>query len=444
MSAGAEVTEPDALSRVESALAQRIPTRMVPDLDRITDLVDLLGSPQLAYPSVHLTGTNGKTSTTRMVDALLRAFGLRTGRYTSPHLASVTERIAVDGRPLSPAAFATTYDDIAAMLEFVDQRHPDRVTYFETLTAMAFAAFADAPVDVGVIEVGMGGKWDATNVLRAGTCVITPVSLDHRELGATVTEVATEKAGIIHEGALAVVGPQTKEAAAVLIARVAEVGATMARAGLEFGIVSRAVALGGQLLSLDGLGGRYDEVFLPLHGAHQAMNAACALAAVEAFLGGGREPLDIDAVREGFAAADSPGRLEVVRQGPTVLLDGAHNPAGVEALATALAEAFTFDRLVGVLAVLSDKDVVGMLERLEPVVDDLVVTTNDSPRALGVDELARLAVEVFGADRVSAAGSLTDALDDAIALADETPGAGVLVTGSLYTVGQARELLVGK
>jgi dihydrofolate synthase/folylpolyglutamate synthase len=438
----------EAFARVERALAQRIPGRdevlaMVPDLTRITDVVDLLGSPQKSYPAIHLTGTNGKTSTTRMVDALLRGFGLRPGRYTSPHLATVRERIAIDGVPLDEETFARTYDEVAPYLDLVDAKHPLRVTYFEALTAMAYAAFADAPVDVAVVEVGMGGLWDATNVIEAGTAVIMPVGLDHPELGSTVAEVATEKAGIVHAGAQVVSGPQSLAVAEVLVRRVAEVGAQLAVEGVQFGVTARSVALGGQLLTIQGLGGTYDDVFLPLHGAHQASNAACALAAVESFLGGGQGALDIDAVRAGFAAVDSPGRLEVVRRSPTVLLDGAHNPGGVAALVAALDEAFAFDRLVGVVAVLSDKDVPAMLSLLEPVLSEIVVTTNHSPRALGTDDLARVAVAVFGADRVLVEPALPDAIDAAVALADEAhdAGAGVLVTGSLYTVGEARTLL---
>jgi dihydrofolate synthase/folylpolyglutamate synthase len=435
--------------RVERALAERIPGKdevsaMIPDLARISLLVDVLGEPQRSYPSIHLTGTNGKTSTTRMVDALLRGFGLRPGRYTSPHLATVRERIAIDGLPLSEEAFARAYDDVAPYLPLVDERSGRRVTYFETLTAMAFAAFADAPVDVAVLEVGMGGLWDATNVVQAGICVLTPIGLDHPELGSTVTEVATEKAGIVHEGARVVSGVQTLEAAEVILRRVAEAGAELAVEGLHFGVTSRAVALGGQLLTIEGLGGTYEDVFLPLHGAHQASNAACALVAVESFLGGGQRALDVEAVRAGFALADSPGRLEVVRRSPTIVLDGAHNPGGVAALVGALDESFAFDRLVGVLAVLSDKDVPAMLALLEPVLTDVVVTTNHSPRALSADDLARAAVAVFGADRVVVEPLLPNAIDAAVALADERgDGAGVIVTGSLYTVGEARTLLVG-
>jgi dihydrofolate synthase/folylpolyglutamate synthase len=435
----------DAFSRAEHGLAARIPQRMVPDLSRITDLVDLLGSPQRAYPSIHVTGTNGKTSTARMVDALLRAAGLRTGRATSPHLQSIRERICLDGEPLSPEAFGHAYDDVAPYAELVDARHPDRVTYHEMLTAMAFAAFADAPVDVAVVEVGMGGTWDATNVLDGAVAVVTPIGLDHTEwLGSTVEQIAEEKAGIVKPRAVLVTAQQPVDAARVLLRRAAEVGATVAREGMEFGVLRRRVAVGGQLLVLRGLASDYDEVFLPLHGAHQAGNAACALAAVEAFLGAtsGRQ-LDTALVRRGFAAADSPGRLEVVRTSPTVVLDGAHNPAGAAALVEGLTEAFTFTELVGVVGMLADKDVRGVLETLEPVLSGVVATQNSSPRALPAAELGEVAAGIFGADRVEVAPRLDDALEAAIALADVagTGGAGVLVTGSLVTVGEARTLL---
>ncbi|HEY0357502.1 MAG TPA: folylpolyglutamate synthase/dihydrofolate synthase family protein [Mycobacteriales bacterium] len=436
------------LARVEKALDARGPGRMVPDRERITALLDLLGTPQRSYPSVHLTGTNGKTSTARMIDALLRAFGLRVGRYTSPHLESITERIALDGEPLSAEAFVAAYDDVAPYAELLDARSPEPLTYFELTTAIAFAAFAEAPVDAAVVEVGLGGTWDATNVLDAPVAVVTPIDLDHTQLlGDTVAEIATEKAGIIHAGATLIAAVQPPEAAEPLIRRAAEVGATVAREGLEFGVISRDVAVGGQMLTLQSLGGVYEEVFLPLHGAHQAQNAAVALAAVEAFLGAGPErPVDIEAVREGFAQVTSPGRLERVRSSPAVLLDAAHNPAGIRALTEALTEDFAFGRLVAVLAVLDDKDARTMLEILEPVVDAVVVTRNSSPRSMDPDVLAALAVEVLGTDRVDVAPRFDDAIEAAVQLAEEGTdgplgGEGVIVTGSVVTVADARRLL---
>ncbi|MDX6285873.1 MAG: dihydrofolate synthase / folylpolyglutamate synthase [Frankiales bacterium] len=440
----------DALARAERALEDRVATRMVPGLPRIEDLLDLLGAPHRAYPSIHVAGTNGKTTTTRMIEALLRELGLRTGRYTSPHLESVTERIAIDGRALTPERFAEVYAEVAPYAEIVDKKHDEPMTYFEVLTGMAFAAFADAPVDVAVVEVGLGGTSDATNVIGAPVAVMTPVALDHMDvLGHTVEAIATDKAGILHEGAFLVTAQQPIDAAEAILRRAVEVGATVAREGLEFGVLERQHGVGGQLLTLRGLQGEYDDIMLPLHGAHQASNAAVALAAVEAFLGA-QQALDADAVRAAFAGVTSPGRLETMRTNPTVLLDAAHNPAGAAALVDALGEAFAFSRLVGVVAVLSDKDVLGLLDALEPALDAIVVTTNSSPRALPASELAEIAIDVFGEDRVEQVDRLDEALEAAIGLAEADPdligapgGLGVLVTGSVVTVGEARHLLRG-
>jgi len=418
---------------------------MVFDLGRIEELLDVLGSPQRAYPAIHLTGTNGKTSTARMIDSLFRAFGLHTGRYTSPHLESVRERIALDGEPVSEERFASVYREVAPLARLIDERAGEPLTYFDMTTALAFATFADAPVDVAVVEVGLGGAEDSTNVLGAGVVVITPIGLDHTEwLGDTIQDIALAKSGIIHSGATVISATQPEEAAEPILERCVEVGATIAREGGEFGVLRRAVAVGGQVLSLQGLGGVYDNVFIPLHGAHQAQNAALALAAVEAFLGAGKSrQLDVERVREGFASADSPGRLERVRSAPTILLDGAHNPHGMAATVQALQEEFAFSRLVGLVGVLEDKDAGSLLELLEPVVDAIVVTQNSSPRAMPAAELA---VEVFGPDRVEVAPELPDAIEAAVALAEtdvqgELSGVGVLVTGSVVTVAEARRLL---
>ncbi len=439
------------LARVEAELATRWPeSRLDPTLERIEALVDVLGSPQRSYPVVHITGTNGKTSTARIIDALFRSFGLRTGRSTSPHLASVTERISIDGEPISAQRFVEIYDDVAPYLEMVDAKLPIPLSYFEVLTAMAYVAFADAPVDVAVVEVGMGGSWDSTNVADGRVAVVTPVAIDHANyLGDTVEKIATEKAGIIKPDAVAILAEQEPAAAQVLLARVAEVGATVAREGMEFGVTERRVAIDGQQLTLQGLGGSYDEVFLPLFGAHQAQNAACALAAVEAFFGAGQDHgLVAETVRQGFAAAASPGRLEPVRSSPTVLVDAAHNPHGMRASVAALEESFHFRRLVGVIAMLADKDVRGMLEVLEPVLDAVVVTENSSHRRIPADDLAAEVVDVFGPDRVSVEPRLDDALESAVALAEEDGelmgGGGVLVTGSVITAGDARLLLAGR
>ncbi|MEU7590316.1 folylpolyglutamate synthase/dihydrofolate synthase family protein [Micromonospora sp. NPDC049230] len=442
------MTDRTEFAAVEAELNARGFTRMVFELDRIESLLDLLGSPQRAYPAIHLTGTNGKTSTARMIDSLLRAFGLHTGRYTSPHLETVRERISLDGEPVSEERFAAVYREIKPLAELVDARSDEPLTYFDMTTALAFATFADAPVDIAVVEVGLGGAEDATNVIQAGVCVITPIGLDHTEwLGDTLQDIALAKAGIIHPGATVIAAAQEEEAAGPLLDRCAEVGATIAREGAEFGVLGRAVAVGGQVLRLQGLGGVYDDVFIPLHGAHQAQNAAVALAAVEAFLGAGaRRQLDIEAVREGFASTSSPGRLERVRNAPTILLDGAHNPHGMKATVTALQEEFAFSKLVAVIGVLADKDAEGLLELLEPVVDQVVVTRNSSPRAMPTEELAALAAEIFGEERVESAEEMPDAIELAVALAEEDvpgelSGVGVLVTGSVVTVADARRLL---
>jgi dihydrofolate synthase/folylpolyglutamate synthase len=455
------------LDRVEQALLARWPeNRLDPSLARISALVDLLGSPQRAFPVVQVTGTNGKTTTARMIDELLRGFGLRVGRFTSPHLESMRERIVLDGEPLAADRFVEVYDDIAPYVQMVDAGSDVPMSFFEVMVAMAYAAFADAPVDVAVIEVGMGGTWDATNVADARVAVVTPVSLDHSEyLGPDVATIATEKAGIIKPasgdgvlpdgrpdgGVVAVLAHQPAGALEALVRRAIEVDATVAREGTEFGVLERRVAVGGQQVRLQGLGGEYDEVYLPLFGAHQAQNAAVALAAVEAFLGAGAATGVVaqDVVREAFAAVRSPGRLERVRSSPAVLVDAAHNPAGMQATVEAVRESFDFTRLVGVVGCVRGKDVGGMLAALEGLCAELVVTQNSSPRAIPADELGALAVDVFGAERVSVHPRLGEAIEAAIELAEAGPddalgGSGVLVTGSVVTAGEARTLLSGK
>lgn len=451
-----------ALLQVEHLLDQRWPeTKLEPSTARIAALMELLGSPQLSYPCIHIAGTNGKTSVARMIDALLTAFGQRTGRTTSPHLQSAVERIAIDGQPITPARYVETYREIEPFVHMIDAKSEDEggpaMSKFEVVTAMAFAAFADAPVDIAVIEVGMGGRWDATNVVDAAVAVITPIGVDHAEyLGETIAEIAAEKAGIIGAprgelvpvDTVAVIGRQLPEAMEVLLAQAVRADAAVARADSEFAVLSRQVAVGGQLLELQGLGGVYSDVFLPLHGEYQAQNAALALAAVEAFFGAGAQrQLDIDAVRAGFAAAASPGRLERMRSAPTVFLDAAHNPAGAAALADALTTEFDFHFLVGVLGVMADKDVTAMLAAFEPVFSQVVVTSNGSPRALDVDTLLLRAEEIFGPERVVRADTLPDAIETATALVEDSAvesdgfsGAGIVITGSVVTAGVARTL----
>lgn len=436
----------DTLRAVEAELATRWPeSRIEPSLDRIRDLTDVLGRPQDAYPVIHITGTNGKTSTARMIDELLRELGLRTGRFTSPHLVSVTERICLDGEPIDEDRFVAAYRELAPYLDLVDARHDVRLSYFEVLVALAYATFADAPVDVAVVEVGMGGVWDATNVADGKVAVVTPIAVDHADyLGDTVEQIAEEKAGVIKAGALVVVGRQPDEAADVLARHAVEVGATVVVEDANFAVRNRRLAVGGQVLAVRGLAGDYDELTLPVHGAYQASNAACAVAAVEAFVGGGRESLDTEAVHSALGRVGSPGRLEVLRRSPTIMVDAAHNPAGARALSEAIQEEFAFTKLVGVVAVLGDKDVRGILEELEPILATVVVTENSSPRRLPVADLAAVAEQVFGADRTIRARSLPDAIDVAVGLVEQDAifgGAGVLLTGSVVTAGDARHLL---
>jgi dihydrofolate synthase / folylpolyglutamate synthase len=438
-----------SFDEVEDALLSRWPeTRLEPSLDRIEAFTELLGDPQRTYPVIHLTGTNGKTSTARMVDTLLRALDLRTGRFTSPHVERMTERISVDGEPLSDEAFVRAFNDIAPYTHLVDAGQDHPLSFFETVVGMAYAAFADAPVDVAVVEVGMGGSWDATNVVDAAVSVVLPIAVDHtRYLGETPTDIAVEKAGIIKTGATAVLAGQPDEVASVLLDRAAEVGATVVREGVDFGVVSRSAAVGGQVISLQGLRSRYDEVFLPLYGAHQAQNAAVALAAVEAFLGDQSHPIDDELLRAAFAEVTSPGRLEIVRRSPTIVLDAAHNPHGALAVGAALEDSFAFDPVVGVIGVMTDKDVDGLLAAFEPHLAHVVCTQNSTDRAMPAERLAERAREVFGEDRVTVAARVADALDQAAALAEAgasvSVGSGaVLVTGSVVTVGEARRLLV--
>ncbi|GGL84870.1 bifunctional folylpolyglutamate synthase/dihydrofolate synthase [Nakamurella endophytica] len=444
---------PLTLGAVEALLdRRRNEVQIHPTLDRISALLDVVGHPERSFPVIQVAGTNGKTSTTRMIDALLGRIGLRTGRFTSPHLQLVTERISIDGTPIDPDRYVAAYEDIAAYVDLVDaaaeRAGGQPLSKFEVLTAMAFAAFADAPVDVAVVEVGLGGTWDSTNVVDARVAVVTPVGLDHQQfLGDTVAEIAGNKAGIIKSGAVAVLGPQSPEALQVLLRRAVEVDATVARFGSEFGVAERAFAVGGQRLTLQGLGGVYEDVFLPLAGEHQAQNAALALAAVEAFFGAGPgRQLDAAAVQDGFASVSSPGRLERVRTSPTILVDAAHNPDGARALAAALATEYSFSRLVGVLAVLGDKDVRGVLEALADSFDAVVVTVNSSPRSLPVADLAELAVDVFGEERVHTAPRMDAAIALAVDLAesadDDVPaaGTGVVVTGSVVSAGDGRTL----
>lgn len=429
-----------------AALTAKGPGRMVPDLSRITELASLLGDPQLAYPSIHVTGTNGKSSVTRMTATLLSALGLTAGTYTSPHLQTVRERFTVAGRFIGERRFAEIYDEVARLADFVDRDlesrgAPDRVTYFEMLTAMAYWWFADLPVDVGIFEVGMGGRWDATNLVRGDVAVLTPIDLDHAKyLGDTPEAIAREKVGIIKDGATVVTGRQSDTVAAIIRAAADEHGANLKTWGKDHDVVSRRVAVGGQYIALRVGDRTLDEVMLPLHGSHQADNAALALAAVAAFLPDGFDRIEDSLLRQAFLAVASPGRLEIVNREPTVVLDGAHNPHGARSSAAALQEAFDFRHIVLVLAVLDDKDLAGIVSAYADLANHVVVTEAPSPRTAPLARIAGVAAEVWDGTGVAVetAKDVAEALELATGIAGE--GDGIVVAGSLYTVGAARDV----
>lgn len=459
----------ERLAQVEAQILARAPEHKVqPSLERVELALDYLGNPQKTFKAVHITGTNGKTSTSRMVERLAAATGMRTGRFTSPHLHTIRERIALDGEPISAEGFIAAWEDVAPVIEMVDAHSAKnggpRMSFFEVLTVMAYAVFADYPVDVAIVEVGMGGRWDATNVLDQATAVITPIGRDHeRWLGSTIEEIAYEKSGIIKPGATVIAAAQPEEAQAQILQAVADNRALLrqdvsgyvsfdARMDLEaeslarenggLAVASRQFAVGGQMLTLVTAAAVYEDVFLPLHGQYQAHNALLALAAAESLFGGRALPAQI--VENAFAQVTSPGRLEVVRTSPTVLVDAAHNPHGVIALRTALEESFPLKHLVLVYAAMADKDVEGVLSELEPICEAVVCVPMDSPRAMELEDLVEIADDVFGSDRVRSATNLVDAVDLAAQLAessdDPLPASGVLILGSVVLAAQAREL----
>ncbi|MFJ3956782.1 bifunctional folylpolyglutamate synthase/dihydrofolate synthase [Arthrobacter sp. NPDC090010] len=445
---------------VESVYAEllgRAPeNKMEPRLAPLFRAMEVLGEPNKACPIIHITGTNGKTSTARMIERGLMAHGLSTGRYTSPHLSRVTERISINGEPVDDATFVRIWDEIRPYLAIVDaeleEQAEPRLTYFECLTILAFAVFADQPVDVAVIEVGLGGITDATNVGDGAVSVVTPISLDHTDLlGDTTGEIAVEKAGIIKPGGFLISAVQPRDAAQVLLEKAREVEVPYRFEGVEFGVDSRAVAVGGQLVTVQGLAGRYEDLFVPLHGAHQAENVAVAIAALEAFFGGGERELDRDVLVQTFTEVSSPGRLEVVRSAPTIIVDAAHNPDGIRVSAEAIQEAFNFSKLVVVLGVLREKDAEEILTQLKESLGDLAeeicLTQSTSPRAIPAAELAELAVDLgWGEENVHIAEKLDDAIEWAVERSESNVdlAGGVLITGSITVVAEARVLLQAK
>jgi dihydrofolate synthase/folylpolyglutamate synthase len=440
------------VARVYADLLSRAPENKIERrIEPMRRAMEVLGDPQRSAPVIHVTGTNGKTSTARMIESLLLAHDIRTGRYTSPHLSSVTERIVIDGEPVNDETLVRIWDEIRPYLQIVDSEleadGQHRLTFFEAVTILAFAVFADEPVEVVVLEVGMGGTWDATNVADAQVAVVTPISLDHTDLlGDTVEEIAGEKAGIIKPDSVLVSSVQEPGAAQVLLERAQEVGAQWRFEGVEFGVESRTLAVGGQVLDLKGLATRYEQIPVPLFGAHQAENASVALAAVEAFMG--ERPLNEELVRTGFEAATSPGRLEIARKSPTFVVDAGHNPAGVKVSAEAIKESFGFSKLVLVVGILREKDAAGILTQLREdygdLVGDIALTQSASPRAIPATDLAELALDAgFSEDDLFVTERLDEALDWAAGRADDTEdlGGGVLVTGSITLVAEARLLL---
>lgn len=445
------------LERVYAELLARAPENKIePRMAPMFRAMEVLGEPNKACPVIHITGTNGKTSTARMIESLLRAHDLRTGRYSSPHLVSVTERISIDGEPVDDETFVRIWDEIAPYLDLVDSElqanGENRLTYFEAVTILGFAIFADAPVDVLVLEVGLGGITDATNVADGDVSVITPISLDHTDLLGDTTElIAEEKVGILKPGGYLVTAVQPVDAADVLLRQARELEVPFAFETLDFKLLERKVAVGGQMLDIQGQAARYDELFLPLYGAHQAQNATVALAAVEAFLGGGAKELNVELIRQGFAEVTSPGRLEIVRTAPTVLVDAGHNPDGVQAAATAVKESFGFSRLVLMVGILQEKDAAGMLYRMREeygeLVEDLCLTQSSSPRAIPAGELANLALEAgWPEEDLHVTEDLEDAIEWCVGRAEAGSdlAGGVLVTGSITLVGEISLLLKGR
>ena len=434
------------IDEIEQALLNRWPeTRINPTLERIALLADLLGSPQLSYPTIHIAGTNGKTTTTRLIDSLCFELGLRTGRFTSPHLESYLERISINGEPISEAAMITTYEDVAPYFQLVDERMSHQLSFFEAITGLSFVAFAEHPVDVGIFECGMGGEWDSTNVINAKVSVVTPIGLDHTQyLGDTLTAIAATKSGIIKPGSFAVLARQELDPAQVLMRKCAEVEAIPIREGVEYQVSNRSLAVGGQLISIRGVYGDYEELFLPLHGEHQASNAATALAAVEVFAG--EKKLDEELVRAAFAKASSPGRCEIVHRSPTVIIDAAHNPHGAMSLRKTIESEFDFDSVIGIVAPMGDKDLDGILEEFEAIMTTVIITKNSSHRAAPIDELAAQAREIFGGERVLTKDSLESAIDAAITEAKfevemNERSCAVLIAGSVISAGEARALM---
>ena len=413
-----------------------------PRLEPTKRAAALLGDPQKLYRIIHVTGTNGKTSTTRMIERLLREHSLRTGRFTSPHLTKINERISVDGEAVADEILVEIWNDIEPILKLVDAELEGEdetpLTYFEALTLLAFSVFADAPVDVLVLEVGMGGEWDSTNVADGDVAVFTPIAIDHADrLGHTISEIARTKAGIIKPGAVVVTASQTPEAMVQLQTKTKDIAERLVCYGKDFEAFNVQSELKGQRLSIRSLAGEYTDLFMPLYGEHQAENAALAVAAVEAFLGNGERRILDDIVRVAFADAASPGRLQVVNREPLTIVDGAHNPHGIKSLAKALQTGFGAPRAVGVIGVLTGKNADEMLETLSGSFQQVVLCAAKSDRALDVDELKSLATKYWGEENISVSSSVAKAIQEAREIAANEKLDAIIITGSLTVVGEA-------
>lgn len=431
---------------VEKALLDRVPENAVrPRLEPTARLATLLGEPQRAYRVIHVTGTNGKTSTSRFIERLLREHGLTTGRFTSPHLVKLNERMSLDGEPVSDERLYSIWKEIEPIVDLVDAElastNEDPLTFFEVLSVLAFSIFADAPIDVLVLEVGMGGEWDSTNIADGDVAVFTPISLDHMDrLGNSITEIAKTKSGIIKPGAIVLTATQTPEAQVVLAEKTRLIGDKLLTYGNDFKVISAEPNKIGQTVSIKSAVAEYHDLNLPVHGSYQAENAALALAAVEAFIGGTTQRIMDDVVRAAFSDFSSPGRLQVVGRSPLTILDAAHNPHGASSLVKALRESFGSPYAVGVVSILADKEARKMLEILEPSLSKIIITKSDSARALSVENLEILAREVFGADRVQVQANPQWALAEAGKMLPVDKNSAVVVTGSITLVGEVLKL----
>ena len=421
-----------------SALSNRFPENKInPSLDRILMAMDLMGQPQNNFKTIHIAGTNGKTSTSRMIERLLRTLDLKTGLFISPHLIHPRERIEINGQIISDKRFQEIFDEINPYLEIIDQKFVDApMTFFEVLTAMGFLAFSDEPIDVLSLEVGMGGRWDSTNVVTPEVSVITAIGLDHQEfLGSSIKEIAFEKAGIIKENIPVVISKQVKEANLVLNEVALSRGSQTIREGIEFDVLERTVGVGGQQLNIATPFGNYQDLFLPLFGKFQASNAACALTAVETFLG---KKLDLELVQDAFADFKSPARLQIVKRNPTILVDAAHNISGVQNTLEAINETFKFDNKILIIGFMKDKDIDEMLDLLKGYAQDVILTQANSTRAITAQDLNnKVNLIPSFSQNITWKSSSKNALEDAVEIAkSKNSSTGIIVLGSIALAGE--------